>query len=159
MVAGPVGQDGVAVQLVFAREISGLEQELAPIPFPLTMGCTATKEIVHSNRTARVRRRYLFLVITGVFLAYLKKKHLNAIALLLKITLSYSVAIPFYFRAVPNFLLHSAGSSPLSLNKSFTALPKEWDQYLRDWHSKWMPRKQHTSNTLTLTCRRTTPIW
>ena len=104
MVAGPVGQDGVAVQLVFAREISGLEQELAPIPFPLTMGCTATKEIVHSNRTARVRRRYLFL--TGVFLAYLKKKHLNAIALLLKITLSYSVAIPFYFRAVPNFLLH-----------------------------------------------------
>ena len=56
MVAGPVGQDGVAVQLVFAREISGLEQELAPIPFPLTMGCTATKEIVHSNRTARVRR-------------------------------------------------------------------------------------------------------
>ena len=110
MVAGPVGQDGVAVQLVFAREISGLEQELAPIPFPLTMGCTATKEIVHSNRTARVRRRYLFLV---VFLAYLKKKHLNAIALLLKITLSYSVAIPFYFRAVPNFFLHSAGSSPL----------------------------------------------
>ena len=109
MVAGPVGQDGVAVQLVFAREISGLEQELAPIPFPLTMGCTATKEIVHSNRTARVRRRYLFFVITGVFLAYLKK---NAIALLLKITLSYSVAIPFYFRAVPNFLLHSACSSP-----------------------------------------------
>lgn len=53
MVAGPVGQDGVAVQLVFAREISGLEQELAPIPFPLTMGCTATKEIVHSNKTAR----------------------------------------------------------------------------------------------------------
>ena len=45
------------------------------------------------------------------------------------------------------------------LNKSFTALPKEWDQYLRDWHSKWMPRKQHTSNTLTLICRRTTPIW
>lgn len=92
MVAGPVGQDGVAVQLVFAQEISGSEQELAPIPFPLTMGCTATKEIVHSNRTARVRRRYLFFEITGVFLAYLKKKHLNAIALLLKITLSYSVA-------------------------------------------------------------------
>ena len=113
MVAGPVGQDGVAVQLVFAREISGLERELAPIPFPLTMGCTATKEIVHSNRTARVRRRYLFLVITEVFLAYLKKKHLNAIALLLKITLSYSVATPFYFRAVPNFLLHSACSSLL----------------------------------------------
>lgn len=61
MVVGPVGLDGVAVQLGFAREISGSEQERAPIPFPVTMDCTASKEIVHSRRTVRVRIRFYFL--------------------------------------------------------------------------------------------------
>ena len=52
MVVGRAGQRGVAVQPVFAREISVFERELAPIPYRVKMESIAMKETARNKRTA-----------------------------------------------------------------------------------------------------------
>ena len=54
MVLGPAGRHGAAVQPVFAREISALEQEPAPTLSQAKTDCIAMKEKARSNRTVRV---------------------------------------------------------------------------------------------------------
>lgn len=52
MEAGPVGRHGVAVQQVFAREISAFERELAPIPSQVMMENIAMKEKARNKKIA-----------------------------------------------------------------------------------------------------------